>query len=94
MFDRLVLQSVRLPLERFAFEIADGLSNPCDDPAIRSWVKAHGLDMRTDHGPLPRPVLADGLAAMDVATTIPFAQTTSSASKASTPSMSRALKRA
>src|SRR5258707_8471113 len=52
MSDRLVLQPVRLPLERFAFEIADGLPDLCDDRAIRSSMKAHRLDVRTDHGPL------------------------------------------
>ena len=31
-------------------------------------MKAHRLDVRTDHAPLARPVLAYGLAAMDVAT--------------------------
>ena len=31
-------------------------------------MKAHRLDVRTDHGPLARPVLAYCLAAMDVAT--------------------------
>src|SRR5262249_1442025 len=36
--------------------------------AIRSSMKAHRLDVRTDHGPLARPILAYGLAAMDVAT--------------------------
>src|SRR6476660_6273187 len=60
--------AVRLPLERFAFEISDGLPDLCDDRAIRSSMKAHRLDVRTDHGPLVRPVLAYGLAAMDVAT--------------------------
>lgn len=59
---------MRLPLERFAFEIADGLPDLCDDRAIRSSMKAHRLEVRTDHGPLARPVLAYGLAAMDVAT--------------------------
>ena len=66
--DRLVLQPVRLPLERSAFEIADGLADLCDDRAIRSSMKAHRLDVRADHGPLARPVRAYGLAAMDVAT--------------------------
>jgi hypothetical protein len=66
--DRLVFETVRLPLERLAFEIADGLPDFCDDRAIRSSMKAHRLDVRTDHGPLARPVLAYGLAAMDVAT--------------------------
>jgi len=66
--DRLVYEPVRLPPERLAFEIADGLPDFCDDRAIRSSMKAHRLDVRTDHGPLARPVLAYGLAAMDVAT--------------------------
>src|SRR5271168_3020703 len=66
--DRLVFKPVRLPLERFAFEIADGLPDLRDDRAIRSSMKAHRLDVRTDHGPLARPVLAYGLAAMNVAT--------------------------
>ena len=66
--DRLVFQPVRLSLKRFAFEIADGLPDLCDDRAIRSSMKAHRLDVRTDHGPLARPVRAYGLAAMDVAT--------------------------
>jgi hypothetical protein len=66
--DHLVFKPMRLPPERFAFEIADGLPDFCDDRAIRSSMKAHRLDVRTDHGPLARPVLAYGLAAMDVAT--------------------------
>src|ERR1700719_2442163 len=66
--DRLVFKPVRLPLQRFAFEIADGLPNLCDDRAIRSSMKADRLDVRTDHAPLARPVLAYGLAAVDVAT--------------------------
>jgi MarR family transcriptional regulator for hemolysin len=65
--DRLVLQPVRLPLQRFAYEIAKGLPDFCDDRAILSSMKANRLDMRTDHGPLARPVRAYGLAAMDVA---------------------------
>src|SRR3984957_1345949 len=65
--DRLVFEPVRLPLKRFAFEIADGLPDLCDDRAILSSMKAHRLDVRTDHGPLARPVRAYGLAAMDVA---------------------------
>src|SRR4051812_23201124 len=59
---------MRLTLERLALEIADGLSDRCDDHAIRSSTKAHGLDVRTDHGPLTRPVLAYGLAAVNMAT--------------------------
>src|ERR1700681_1415321 len=34
--DRLVFKPVRLPLQRFAFEIADGLPDLCDDRTIRS----------------------------------------------------------
>src|SRR5271154_4075462 len=56
-----------LTLERFAFEIADGLPDFRDDRAILSSMKAHRLDVRTDHGPLARPVRAYGLAGMDVA---------------------------
>jgi len=89
--DRLVFKPVRLPLERFAFEIADGLPDFNDDRAIRSSTKAHRLDARTHYRPLARPVLAYCFAPMNVATIIPLAQTTSSASAASTPSMSRAL---
>jgi hypothetical protein len=66
--DRPVFKPVRLPLERFAFEIADGLPDFCDDRAIRSAMKAHSLDMRTDHGPLARPILAYCFAPMNVAT--------------------------
>src|SRR5258708_10303739 len=66
--DRLVFKPVRLPLQRFAFEIADGLPNLCDDRAIRSPMKAHRFDARTDHAPLARPVLAYSLVAVDVAT--------------------------
>ncbi len=65
--DRLVFEPVRLPLKRLAFEIADGLSDLRDDRAILSSMKAHRLDVRTDHGPLARPVRAYGLAAMDMA---------------------------
>src|SRR5580658_8410071 len=68
VFDGLVFKAVRLPLKRFAFEIADGLPDLCDDRAILSSMKAYRLDVRTDHGPLTGPVRADGLAAMDVAT--------------------------
>ena len=35
--DRLVFQPVRLPLKRFAFEIADGLPDFRDDRAIREF---------------------------------------------------------
>jgi hypothetical protein len=64
--DHLVSKPMRLPLERFAFEIADGLPDVCDDRAILSSMKTHRLDARTDHAPLARPVFAYGLAAMDV----------------------------
>ena len=87
--DRLVYEPVPLPPERLAFEIADGLPDFCDDRAIRSSMKAHRLDVRTDHGPLARPVLAYGLAAMDVAPSIPLAQATSSVSTVSTLAMKR-----
>ena len=50
-------------MEWFAFEIANGLADLCDDRAIRNPMKAHRLDVRTDHGPLARPVLPYGLAA-------------------------------
>jgi hypothetical protein len=53
-----VFKPVRLALKRFAFEIADGLSDFCDDRAISSAMKAHRLNVRTDYGPLARPVLA------------------------------------
>jgi len=66
--DRLVFKSVRLPLERFAFEIAYGLPDFCDDGAIRGAMKAHRFDVRTDDGPLARPVLAYCFAPMNVAT--------------------------
>src|SRR5215469_11135251 len=56
------------PCSGFALEIADGLPDFCDDRAIRSSMKANRLDVRTDHGPLAGPVLANGLATMDVAT--------------------------
>ena len=65
--DRLVLQPVRLFLKLFALEIADGLPDLCDDRTVPSSTKAHRLDVRTDQSPLARPVLAQGLAAMDVA---------------------------
>ena len=49
--DRLVFKPLRLPLERFAFEIADGLPDLCDDRVIRSSMKAQRLDVRTDNVP-------------------------------------------
>jgi hypothetical protein len=91
--DRLVFKPVRLPLERFAFEIADGLPDFCMIAPSGSSMKAHRLDVRTDHGPLARPVLAYGLAAMNVVTIHTVGPGTSSVSTVSTPSMSRALKR-
>ena len=65
---RLVFKPVRLPLERFAFEIADRLPDFGDDRTIRSSMKAHRFDVWTDHGPLARPVLAYCFAPMNMAT--------------------------
>ena len=65
--DHLVLQPVRLILQWPAFEIADGLLDLPDNRPVRNLVEAHGLDMRTDDGPLACPVLANGLAAVYVA---------------------------
>jgi hypothetical protein len=65
--NRLVLQPVRLPLKRLAFEIVDGLPNLYDDCVVSSLVEAHRFDVRTDHGPLAGPVLAHGLATVNVA---------------------------
>lgn len=65
VFNRLVLQPVRLALKRLAF--VDGLPNLCDDCAVRSPVEAHRFDVRTDHGPLAGPIRAHGLATMNVA---------------------------
>src|SRR6266576_3056601 len=65
--DRLVLQPVRLIWQRFTFEIADYLFNLNDNRTIRSFGETHGLDVRTDHFPLSRPVFPNGLAAMNVA---------------------------
>jgi MarR family transcriptional regulator for hemolysin len=67
VFNRLVLQPVRLVLKRLAFEIVDGLPNLCDDCVVSSPVEAHRFDVRTDHGPLAGPVLAHGLATVNVA---------------------------
>src|SRR4029077_8197611 len=39
----------------------------CDDRSVGSPVEAHRLDVRTDDGPLARPVLPHGLAAVNVA---------------------------
>jgi len=58
---------VRLALKRLTLEIADGLPNLCDDCVVSSPVEAHRFDVRTDHGPLAGPVLAHGLATMNVA---------------------------
>src|SRR6266478_10181385 len=41
---------------------------PCSGLPSRSRTESPPLDVRTDHAPLARPVLAYGLAAMDVAT--------------------------
>lgn len=66
--DRLVVEPVGLvALERFAFEIADGLLDFRDDGAIRRPPEPHGRDVGTDHGPLAGPVRAYRFAAMDVA---------------------------
>jgi hypothetical protein len=67
VFNRLVLQPVGLALKRLAFEIADGLPNLCDDYVVSSPVEAHRFDVRTDHAPLAGPVLAHGLATVNVA---------------------------
>ena len=48
VFNRLVLQPVRLALKRLAFEIVDGLPNLCDDCVVSSPVEAHRFDVRTD----------------------------------------------
>ena len=58
---------LRLALKRLTLEIADGLPNLCDDCVVSSPVEAHRFDVRTDHGPLAGPVLAHGLATMNVA---------------------------
>jgi len=65
---RLVFKPVRLRAEWFAFEIADGLPDFCDDRAVRGSMKAYRVDARTDHGPLVRPVLSYCFAPMNVAT--------------------------
>jgi len=67
MSDCLVLEPVGLALERFAFEIADGLPDLRDDRAVGRAMKADGLDMRADDRPLACPIVAHRLAAMDVA---------------------------
>jgi hypothetical protein len=58
MSDRLVPETVRLTLKRFSLEIVDRLPHLRNDRAIDCPVKAHGLDVRTDHGPLARPIFA------------------------------------
>jgi MarR family transcriptional regulator, transcriptional regulator for hemolysin len=67
VFNRLVLQPVRLALKWLAFEIVDGLPNLCDDCVVSSPVEAYRFDVRADHGPLAGPVLAHGLATVNVA---------------------------
>ena len=54
---RLVLQPVRLILQRLAFEIADGLLDLHDDRAICGLGETHRLDMRADNSPLAGPIL-------------------------------------
>lgn len=49
---RLVLQPVRLILQRLAFEIAGGLLDLHDDRAICGLGETHRLDMRADNSPL------------------------------------------
>ena len=65
---RLVLQPVRLILQRLAFEIADGLLDLHDDRAICGLGETHRLDMRADNSPLAGPILSDGLKPMNMAT--------------------------
>ena len=65
--DRVVLEPVRLILQRPALQIPHGLADLDDDRSIRAPVEAQGLDVRADDGPLARPVFADALAAVDVA---------------------------
>src|SRR3984885_4093364 len=60
--DRLVLQAVRLPLKRFALEIADGLPDLCDDRAVLSSTKAERIDVRTDKAPVGPPLRGSALA--------------------------------
>jgi hypothetical protein len=91
--DRPVLQPVRQPLERLAFEIADGLPDLGDDRAIRGSTKAHGLDVRTDHAPLARPVLAYGLPAVNMATVHTVRPSDISGEHGQDAAMSRGLKR-
>ena len=66
--DRLVFEPMRLPLQRLAFEISDGLPDLGNDRAIRDSMKTHRLYVWIDDGPLAGPVLAHGFATMDVAT--------------------------
>ena len=65
---RLVLQPVRLILQRPALEIADGLLDLHDDRAICGLGETHRLDMRADDSPLAGPILSDGLKPMNMAT--------------------------
>ena len=65
---RLVLQPVRLIMQRLAFEIADGLLDLHDDRAICGLGETHRLDMRADNSPLAGPILSDGLKPMNMAT--------------------------
>ena len=93
MSDRLVLQPVRLPLKRFAFEIANGLPDFRDDRAILSSMKAHRLDVRTDQAHWRVQYARTASRPWTWPPSMPLAQVTSSASAVSTLSMSRALKR-
>src|SRR3569832_1438392 len=71
--DRLVLKPVRrLPLERVACEVADGLTDFGEDRAVCGAMKAYRLDTWTDHGPLPCPVRAHDLTAVNVAAIHPI----------------------
>ena len=65
---RLVLQPLRLILQRPAFEIADGLLDLHDDRAICGLSETHRLDVRADNSPLAGPILSDGLKPMNMAT--------------------------
>ena len=65
MSDRLVFQAVRLPLERFAVEISDGLAHFCDDRAIRSSTKADRLDFTDEEAGLLVALLTRLIANLD-----------------------------
>ena len=65
---RLVLQPLRLIVQRPAFEIADGLLDLHDDRAICGLSETHRLDVRADNSPLAGPILSDGLKPMNMAT--------------------------